>query len=203
MPNDDQIPLHLPDPGAPPPLNDPPRLWVYAVTQWRRIFGLNVSQIDDLLFVGGEFTSSLWPDLYNLGIRAVLNLQAEREDRFEATPPERTLRLPVQDFQPPTIVQLREAVAFIGAACVDGLPVLVHCHAGVGRAALTASAYLMTRGLSQIEAFDRIKRARPIVALTDTQLERLLEWERLLREQPLSDLQAPDPLGLRPSLTAL
>jgi protein-tyrosine phosphatase len=146
------------------------------------MFGLNVSQIDDLLFVGGEFTPTQWPDLNSLGIRAVLSLQAEREDHFDGSRPDRTLRLPVEDFHPPTIAQLREAVAFIGSCHADDLPVLIHCHAGVGRASLTASAYLMTRGLSHADAFDTIRRARPIVALNGIQLERLIEWEQTLRD---------------------
>lgn len=170
------------DPFAPPP-RDPPRLWHYAMTQWRRMFGLNVSCIDDLLFVGGEFSPSQWPDLYLMGVRAVLSLQAEREDQFEGTPPERALRVPVVDFHAPTIAQLHEAVAFIGAAHADGLPVLVHCHAGVGRASLTASAYLMSRGLGRVEAFERIRRSRPIVELCLVQVECLIEWEQVLRQR--------------------
>jgi hypothetical protein len=170
----------LPDTGAPPP-SEAARLWLYAVTQWRRIFGLNVSRVDDLLFVGGEFTPIQWPDLSTLGIRAVLSLQAEREDQFDGSPPARALRLPVEDFHPPTIAQLREAVAFIESCRADGLPVLIHCHAGVGRASLTASAYLMTRGLSHADAFETVRRVRPIVALNAIQLERLIEWEQTLR----------------------
>ena len=190
--------VRLPDSGAPPP-SEPARLWLYAMTQWRRMFGLNVSQVDDLLFVGGEFAPAQWADLGALGIRAVLSLQAEREDLFDGLPPDRTLRLPVEDFHPPTIGQLSEAVAFIEGCRADGLPVLIHCHAGVGRASLTASAYLMTRGLSQVEAFDSIRRARPIVMLNSTQLERLIEWERVLRDQVASQLPS---LGIPSALAA-
>jgi protein tyrosine phosphatase (PTP) superfamily phosphohydrolase (DUF442 family) len=190
MSNNNHTPASLPDPGT-PPLRPPAHLWHYALTQWRRIFGLNVSQIDELLFVGGEFSPSQWPDLYTLGVRVVLSLQAEREDQFEGIPPDRTLRLPVEDFQAATIKQLHEAVVFIGAAHTDRLPVLVHCHAGVGRASLTASAYLMTRGLSRTEAFGRVKRARPIVALTEVQHERLIEWEQLLGTRTIQSIPRP------------
>jgi len=182
----------LPDSAAPSP-SEPARLWLYAVTQWRRIFGLNVSRVDDLLFVGGEFTSAQWPDLGALGIRAVLSLQAEREDQFDDQPPDRRLRLPVEDFHPPTIAQLREAVAFIDACRADSLPVLIHCHAGVGRASLTASAFLVAQGLSHVEAFEIVRRARPIVALNGIQLERLIEWERTLRDQAALDINPADP----------
>lgn len=178
MQNNEHAPGRQPD-GALPRQRLP--LWLYATTQWRRIFGLNISQIDDLLFVGGEFSVVQWPAIHALGVRAVLSLQAEREDSFSDPHPARALRLPVEDFQAPTIDQLREAVAFIGAAHVERLPVLVHCHAGVGRASLTASAYLISQGLGRGEAFGRIQRARPIVALGDVQLARLIEWEQLHR----------------------
>src|SRR5829696_734840 len=163
-------------------LLDLPHVWRYLRTQWRRGFGLNVSRIDDLLFVGGQFRARQWPALHALGIRAVLSLQAEREDTFHGPPPDRALRLLVPDFQPPLIGQLHEAVAFIQAAHGEQLPVLVHCHAGVGRAALTASAFLIAGGMSYAEAFAHIRRARPIVALNAIQRARLAEWERLQQE---------------------
>jgi predicted protein tyrosine phosphatase len=163
----------------PPTLLDLPHLWLYLRTQWRRGFGLNVSQIDDLLFVGGQFRPQQWPALHALGIRAVLSLQAEREDEFHGPPPDRALRLLVPDFHPPQIDQLQEAVAFIRGAHAERLPVLVHCHAGVGRAALTASAFLIAGGMSHAQAFAHLRRARPIVALNAIQQARLAEWERL------------------------
>lgn len=172
----------LPEPGARPPLH-PRRLWNYAQTQWRRAFGLNLSQIDPLLYVGGQFRAAQWPRLHRIGIRAVLSLQAEREDRFLGDPPSRALRLLVPDFHPPSVEQLRAAVAFIQEAHAEQLPVLVHCHAGVGRASLTASAFLIaTRQLSAEAAFGQIRQARPIVRLNRVQRARLLEWERLHRQ---------------------
>jgi len=174
--------LHFPpDLDQPRTLLDLPHAWRYLHTQWRRGFGLNVSRIDDLLFVGGQFRARQWPALHALGIRAVLSLQAEREDRFHGPPPDRVLRLLVPDFRPPSIEQLYEAVAFIRAAHAEQLPVLVHCHAGVGRAALTTSAFLITGGMSYAEAFAHIRRARPIIALNAIQQARLAEWERLGR----------------------
>ena len=170
---------HSPAPDHPATLLDLPHAWRYLYTQWRRGFGLNVSPVGDLLFVGGQFRARQWPALHALGIRAVLSLQAEREDRFHGPPPDRRLRLLVPDFHPPSITQLHEAVVFIQAAHAEHLPVLVHCHAGVGRAALTASAFLVAGGMSHAEAFAHLRRARPIVALNAIQQARLAEWERL------------------------
>ncbi|NTU82539.1 MAG: dual specificity protein phosphatase family protein, partial [Chloroflexales bacterium] len=110
----------------------------YISAQWRRYFGLNVSPVEPLLFVGGQFRSEQWPLLRTLGVRAVLSLQAEREDVFAGMPPDMTLRLLVPDFTPPTLEQIAAGVAFIEQAHRADLPVLVHCHAGVGRAPIMA-----------------------------------------------------------------
>ncbi|HWQ11934.1 MAG TPA: dual specificity protein phosphatase [Roseiflexaceae bacterium] len=179
MPDDTTPSFYVHGSSAPVPLRSPRIFWSYAATQWRRIFGLNVSRIDDTLFVGGEFRAAQWPLLRAMGIRAVLSLQAERADEFDGPPPERALRLPVPDFHPPSVAQLHEACAFIRAAHADGLPVMVHCHAGVGRAPLTAGAYLVTRGHSAESAIERIRLCRPIIGLNRPQQERLAEWERL------------------------
>jgi protein-tyrosine phosphatase len=178
--------FRLPEPGAAPP-HDPLLLWRYFAAQWRRVFGLNVTQINKLMYVGGEFRAAQWPQLHAHGIRAVLSLQAERIDSFQGPSPESTLRVAVEDFHPPTMDQLQQAVAFIQAAHAKDLPVFIHCHAGVGRAPLTASAYLMTRGLSAHEALTYIKQARPIVRLNARQMRRLREWEQHLRAQRTDD----------------
>jgi protein tyrosine phosphatase (PTP) superfamily phosphohydrolase (DUF442 family) len=179
MTNNSRFTPGLPTLDQSPTLLDLPHMWHYLRTQWRRGFGLNVSRIDDLLFVGGQFRPQQWPALYALGIRAVLSLQAERADIFHGPPPDRTLRLLVPDFHPPLIEQLHEAVIFIQAAHAEQLPVLVHCHAGVGRAALTASAFLVAGGMRHADAFAYLRRARPIIRLNSIQQARLAEWELL------------------------
>ncbi|NNJ10396.1 dual specificity protein phosphatase family protein [Chloroflexales bacterium ZM16-3] len=154
----------------------------YLHTQWHRIFGLNASQVAPLLFVGGQFRASQWPDLYALGVRAVLSLQAEHKDRFSgATPPTRTMRLLVNDFHAPTIKQLSEGVAFIAAAHAEELPVFVHCHAGVGRAPLMAAAYLVSvHNMPSRTALAHLRAARPIIAPNRWQIARLREYEDML-----------------------
>jgi predicted protein tyrosine phosphatase len=181
MTNDQAPAFYAPGSSALIPLHSPRMFWKYAATQWRRIFGLNVSRLDDLLFVGGEFRAEQWPALHALGIRAVLSLQQERADEFLLPLPERVLRLEVPDFHPPSIEQLDEACTFIAAAHAEKLPVMIHCHAGVGRAPLTTAAFLVRRGLSASEALQRIRLARPIIELNALQYTRLVEWE--LRER--------------------
>jgi protein-tyrosine phosphatase len=158
----------------------------YLRIQWRRLFGLNATSVGPLLFVGGQFRPSQWPLLYALGVRAVLSLQAEREDRFDGPLPDRSLRLLVPDFHPPSLNQLVTGVSFIQAAHRAELPVLVHCHAGVGRAPMMAAAYYMSRyGMTYRDALSHLRAARPIIAPNFRQLARLREFEASLgRPEP-------------------
>lgn len=154
----------------------------YLGAQWRRYFGLNVSPVEPLLFVGGQFRPEQWPMLHALGVRAVLSLQAEREDRFAGLPPAMALRLHVPDFTPPTLEQLAAGVAFIEAAHGGGLPVFVHCHAGVGRAPIMAAAHLVSsRRLGHRVALAQVRAARPIIGPNRSQVARLREYEERVR----------------------
>lgn len=156
---------------------------LYLDTEWQRFFGINATQITPLLFVGGQFHPSQWPSLVAMGVRAVLSLRKNYEDTFVGTPPERYFRLLVKDHYAPTIEQLTHAVAFISAAHADNLPVLVHCHAGIGRAPTTAAAYLMaTQSVDYQTAIQSIALARPIISLNTRQRQRLLEWQDYISE---------------------
>lgn len=157
-------------------------MFTYVRAQWRRYFGLNISQVEPLLFVGGQFRPEDWPLIHALGVRAVLSMQAEREDGFAGQPPAMALRLRVIDFTPPTLAQLAEGVAFIEAAHMAELPVLVHCHGGVGRAPIMAAAYLVSRReLGHREALAHVRAARPIIGPNLLQVRRLHEYERQVR----------------------
>lgn len=156
----------------------------YVHTQFRRMFGVNITQIEPLLFVGGQFRPDQWPKIHALGVRAVLSLQAEYEDRFEGAPEPRSLRLLVPDYYPPSIEQLQEALSFIKQAHAEELPVFIHCHAGMGRAPLTAASYLMeTRAWKHDQALRYLRHARPIITLNERQKQRLLEWEAYLHQR--------------------
>ncbi len=160
----------------PPPL---PWLLRYTRTLLRRFVGLNVSQINPLLYVGGQFRAGQWPLLYAQGIRAVLSMQIEHEDRFAGPPPDRTLRLHVVDHRAPSLEQLTAGVQFLAAAHQDGLPVLVHCRAGKGRAPTMAAAYLVAHhGMDARAALRYLAAQRPIVALNRVQRQRLHEWSQ-------------------------
>lgn len=134
----------------------------------------NYSLVEDGLFVGGYLGEA--PP----GTRAVLNL-CETKDRYTAEV-HRWER--IRDAAPaPSIDWLRQQVEFVDQQRRAGLPVFVHCAAGVSRSVMVVAAYLMARdGCTRDEALARIKARRPIIGPNAAFMRLLLEWEEELKK---------------------
>jgi hypothetical protein len=132
----------------------------------------NFSLIEDGLCVGGILSEP--PP----GTRAVLNV-CETRDPYVA---EVHRWEPIPDLGPaPGIPWLRSQVEFIDQQRKAGLPVYVHCRAGVNRGVTVTAAYLMWRdGLSPDEALALIKSKRPQANPFAVYRAFLAEWEKAL-----------------------
>jgi hypothetical protein len=130
----------------------------------------NYSLIEEGLYLGGLL------DEPPPGTRAVLNV-CETEDPYHA---EVHRWEPIADTAPaPGLEWLRRQVDFITEQRRAGLPVFVHCRAGVSRGGMVVTAYLMSRdGCTRDEALAVIRAQRPSVRPNQAFMERLLEWER-------------------------
>jgi len=64
-------------------------------------------------------------------------------------------------------------VEFITAEIEQGGSVYIHCGSGIGRAATMAAAYLVSTGLTEDEAWARIRTVRPFIRPTPVQVEQL------------------------------
>ncbi len=73
----------------------------------------------------------------------------------------RELHLPVSDFTPPSLQQLRIGVEAIAEAVGEGECVAVHCGAGLGRTGTLLACYLVSLGEAPDAAIDRIRSLRP------------------------------------------
>jgi hypothetical protein len=77
-----------------------------------------------------------------------------------------------------------KAIEFINKAVTGGGRVLVHCFAGVSRSASTVIAYFMaTRKMTFAEAFNYVKKKRPIIFPNFGFQKQLVEYEALLQER--------------------
>jgi hypothetical protein len=142
--------------------------------EYRGREGPNYSQIEPGLYMGG------WVTEPPPGTTAVLNL-CENEDPYDSP-----VRLwePIRDAGPaPDIDWLRRTVAFVGDQRRAGATTFIHCcRNGVSRSGMVVTAYLMSEhGWTRDEAIAFVRSKRPIVRPNSAFMERLAEWETVLR----------------------
>jgi hypothetical protein len=132
----------------------------------------NYTAIEEGLCVGGMLSKPP-PD-----VRAVLNV-CETKDPYVA---EVHRWEPIPDLGPaPELNWLRSQVAFVDEQRKAGLPVYVHCRAGVNRSVTVVAAYLMWRDrLSRDQALALIQSKRPRAGPFEVYREYLSEWEKSL-----------------------
>lgn len=147
----------------------------------RRITGApihRVSQISPHLHVGGQYKKRGWPRLVRRGMTAVVNMRIEFDDRAAGIAPAKYLHLPTVDDTAPSIEQLEQGVAFVRGEIEAGGGVYIHCGAGVGRAAAMAVAYLVSTGLSPEQAWAAVRKVRPFIKPTPSQLAQIEAFAR-------------------------
>jgi len=138
----------------------------------------------------GQVTAELWMGgaptyrrdyefLAQHGIRAVVNIRAERPDDtgFYDAHGMTHVRFRVPDVTVPDEAAITDGVDWIKRQVDDGRAVLVHCAKGRGRSATLLAAYLMREeGMTYDEAWQLIKVKRPLAKLEGKHRERLEAW---------------------------
>ncbi len=134
------------------------------------------SRILPNLYVGGQHKRRGLQRMAKRGISAGIDLRREYGDVEHGLDLEKQLSIPTDDDDAPTLDELQRAAEFIGECLAENRGVYIHCANGVGRAPITAAAYLITTGLSSSEAWATIKAVRPFIRPTKIQRERLEQF---------------------------
>lgn len=153
----------------------PTALWVWdkLVLLAQGISPRSLSQIQPLLFVGGQHRRRGLPRMRAWGIAAVVNMRAEADDAAHGLALEHYLWLPTVDDAVPSLEELQRGVDFIATQIAAGRGVYIHCAAGVGRAPLMAAAYLVSTGMAPNAAWSAIRKRRVFVRPTPPQISAL------------------------------
>lgn len=122
--------------------------------------------------------------LHQHGIRALLSLteqplwsQREITPRLFEQYDISYHHVPVPDHHPPSREQAVQIIDLIKTSLSQGRPLLVHCHAGVGRTGTILHLYYLTQGYTYEAAYAEVKRKRvQCILLSEAQKQFLLSY---------------------------
>jgi hypothetical protein len=95
-------------------------------------------------------------------------------------------RMPIHDFETPTVAEMKQILETIDAALARGQVIYTHCYFGLGRTGTVAGCYLVEQGFNGEQALDelvRVRRGTPLeqglAPSTPEQRQMVRDWSKL------------------------
>lgn len=93
------------------------------------------------------------------------------------------LHSPIKDFHVPSLEQLKKVVEWIDSRVENNKPVLIHCHAGIGRTGIVIAAYLVEKGYDATRAIKKVKKRIPLAFEVEAQVAIIHEYYNTNRRE--------------------
>tara|TARA_B100000945_G_C20425488_1_gene620294 strand:+ start:3015 stop:3518 length:504 start_codon:yes stop_codon:yes gene_type:complete len=138
----------------------------------------DISQIDDNLFLSGEYKENDLMSIHKLGIKCVIDMRSETifdGQKFNDLGIEYH-NIPVDNFYPPDDNKTLFGIEIIKKHINSNQKILVHCKEGVGRSPYIIAGYLITQGYSVYESLSLIKSKRWGVNLNKIQRKSIKQF---------------------------
>ncbi|HEV2582432.1 MAG TPA: dual specificity protein phosphatase family protein [Ktedonobacteraceae bacterium] len=130
---------------------------------------------DKIAAMGFPNSDDAYTVLYKVGIRTIINLTGYNDDAPEIRM-FRVHRIPIPNHKAPTIEQMFRATTVITESVKEGLSVLVHCEAGLGRTGTVLAAFFVTVGYDGYDAIETVRSKRAGSIETEEQEQSVLEF---------------------------
>jgi len=156
---------------------------IRLITEFSGIPILRYSKVTENLFIGMQHGKLGKIYLKIKGFKSLLNLRLEFDDKKKNLTLENYLHIPLEEFQVPTINEIKDGVKFIKESILLKKKIYIHCREGISRAPMFACAYLIyDKDFTVEESIAEVKKNRFFINILENQINVLKEYSEIAKK---------------------